>query len=314
MNKKVSIIVPIYNKEKFLEKCIQSIINQTYENIEILLINDGSTDYSEAICKKYINMEKIKYISIKNGGVSKARNIGIQNASGDYIVFIDADDYVDKYYIESLYSFDYDLVVEGYFKDTNGKKEKFEIMEGIYSKENILSLLKQKEIANIFSVPYLKLFDLNIIRKNNLFFNTLLSFGEDFDFVLRYIKNIKKDVLLKNESHYFNRIENESLSRSKIPNIWNQLSIVFNTVCELYSSSTDRDYFFLRFLKISLLNSNFKKYSNFKKGFNEIYYSEYFKNITLKNFKFCSIDWCILLLFKLKFRIFAFAIFSFKRK
>ena len=100
---KVSVIVPIYNVEKYLEKCINSIISQTYSNIEIILVNDGSTDSSELICKKYENTDKrIRYYKKENGGLSSARNYGIDRAKGDYLVFVDSDDYISKEMINIL--------------------------------------------------------------------------------------------------------------------------------------------------------------------------------------------------------------------
>jgi glycosyltransferase involved in cell wall biosynthesis len=103
MEAKVSIIIPIYNMENYLEECIESIIEQSYKNIEIILINDGSTDKSEIICRKYqIKDTRIKLISSKNKGVSNARNLGIEASTGEYISFIDPDDTVDKKYIEKL--------------------------------------------------------------------------------------------------------------------------------------------------------------------------------------------------------------------
>ena len=103
-NDLITIVVPIYNVEKYLEKCIKSLLCQTYKNIEILLINDGSPDDSSIICKKYLKKDKrIKYIVQDNKGLSGARNTGIKHSSGKYIVFVDSDDYVNKYFIEKLY-------------------------------------------------------------------------------------------------------------------------------------------------------------------------------------------------------------------
>lgn len=100
----ISIIVPLYNSEKYLSKCIDSIISQTYKNLEIILINDGSTDNSLNILNKYIKKDKrINLINKENGGASTARNIGLKESKGKYISFIDADDYVEKDYIEKLY-------------------------------------------------------------------------------------------------------------------------------------------------------------------------------------------------------------------
>ena len=102
---KISVLVPIYNAEKYIEKCLDSIVNQTYENIEIVLIEDGSTDNSLEIIKEYSKQDKrIKIISIKNNGVADARNKALENATGDYVTFVDSDDYVEKDYVETLYT------------------------------------------------------------------------------------------------------------------------------------------------------------------------------------------------------------------
>ena len=100
MNGKVSIIVPVYNVQKYLARCIESLICQTYGNIEIILVNDGSTDGSEDICKEYKNIDnRIIVINQKNAGLSVARNTGIENASGDYLCFVDSDDWVELDYV-----------------------------------------------------------------------------------------------------------------------------------------------------------------------------------------------------------------------
>lgn len=102
--KKISVIVPIYNVEKYLDKCINSIVLQTYKNIEILLIDDGSTDKSFYICEKWKKKDyRINVIHKSNGGLSDARNYGLNIASGEYVCFIDSDDYIEKDYIEKLY-------------------------------------------------------------------------------------------------------------------------------------------------------------------------------------------------------------------
>lgn len=103
-NDLISVIVPVYNVEKYLDYCINSIINQTYNNLEILLVDDGSTDQSSAICDKWaVEDKRIKVIHKENGGLSDARNAGMQRAKGTYVAFIDSDDWIEKYYIEYLY-------------------------------------------------------------------------------------------------------------------------------------------------------------------------------------------------------------------
>ena len=101
----ISIIVPIYNVSKYLDKCLNSLINQTYKNIEIILINDGSTDNSISICLKYKKKDKrIRLYNKKNGGLSSARNMGIKYSKGNYLFFVDSDDFLDLEIIEYLYN------------------------------------------------------------------------------------------------------------------------------------------------------------------------------------------------------------------
>ena len=101
-NKLISVIINVYNAEKYIEKCLESVINQTYKNLEILIINDGSTDNSIKLCKKYKD-KRIKIITTENMGLAASRNVGIDNATGDYLYFVDADDYIKEDAIEYLY-------------------------------------------------------------------------------------------------------------------------------------------------------------------------------------------------------------------
>ena len=131
-NDKVSIIVPVYNAEKYLIRCVDSIINQTYKNLEIILINDGSIDNSLEIMKKYKVIDnRIIIIDKKNEGVSIARNVGIKSSSGKYICFVDSDDYIENNMIQILDNGDIDYC--SFFKTTGrkGKTFKFEIKNGV---------------------------------------------------------------------------------------------------------------------------------------------------------------------------------------
>ena len=101
----ISVVVPVYNVEKYIDRCLNSIINQTYRKLEIIIVNDGSTDNSRKIIDKFSKMDsRIIVIDKNNGGLSEARNVGINAATGDYITFIDSDDFVSYDYIEYLYS------------------------------------------------------------------------------------------------------------------------------------------------------------------------------------------------------------------
>lgn len=119
---KVSIIVPVYNVEKYLERCLDSLINQSFHDIEILAINDGSTDRSLEILKKYESTDnRIKIINNSNVGVSETRNIGIMESKGEFIVFVDSDDWIDKDMIEKMYKFmvneKSDMVISTYIRE-----------------------------------------------------------------------------------------------------------------------------------------------------------------------------------------------------
>ena len=136
----ISIIVPVYNVESYLKRCIESILNQTFRDFELILVNDGSTDNSEIICKEYaLKDERIKYFYQRNKGVSEARNKGIDNSSGEYIQFIDSDDYVDENFLEIVVNRfkrdNSDIVFIGFYNEYNNG----EIYKSKYYKESIVS-------------------------------------------------------------------------------------------------------------------------------------------------------------------------------
>ena len=104
MKERISVVVPVYNVEQYLEKCVNSIINQTYKNLEIILVDDGATDKSGKLCDELAKLDnRIMVYHKKNGGLSDARNYGVERATGDYIGFVDGDDYIDAEMYEKLY-------------------------------------------------------------------------------------------------------------------------------------------------------------------------------------------------------------------
>nr|WP_051700005.1 glycosyltransferase [Limosilactobacillus reuteri] len=142
MSKKplVSIIIPVFNVEKYVSQCVKSIQNQTYINLEIILINDGSTDCSEDICKEYAQDDKrIVLLNQKNGGQSKARNKGLDFCHGEYILFVDADDYISKFLVEDTISFaireNLDIVEYGHKNVNTNTKAEF-VGEGVVTMKN----------------------------------------------------------------------------------------------------------------------------------------------------------------------------------
>lgn len=149
----ISVIVPVYNAEKYLRRCLESIVQQTYKDFEAIIINDGSVDNSEKICNEFANLnQNIQVITIANGGVSNARNIGLDVAKGDYISFVDADDYLDadylENYIKTAIATNADVVIGGVQEEKSGKalfrKNKNVIFEKKRIKQLVCSLLDNK--------------------------------------------------------------------------------------------------------------------------------------------------------------------------
>lgn len=206
MNSKVSIIIPIYNSRKYLSTCINSILEQTYQNIEIIIIDDGSTDNSKKIVEEYIRENNlIKYFYKKNGGVSSARNMGIEKATGKYLFFVDSDDMIEKDAInkcmELINEYDYLFV-----KRINNKakyKNKNIVCE-IPKEEFIESVIKNKINGFVCCGIYNK----KII--GNLRFDQEISFMEDTLFLLQYISKLKTIGFVDYSCANYHYIENEN--------------------------------------------------------------------------------------------------------
>lgn len=187
----ISVIVPVYKVEKFLSQCIKSILEQSFTDFELLLIDDGSPDCSGDICEEWSEKDsRIRVFHQKNSGVSVARNRGLNEASGRYVVFVDSDDWVYPNYIEHLYAFAGNgLVIQGYICCTEGgvllkgnnspKNEKYCI-------SNSKPFFTGKDVG-FLPAPWGKIYDLQIIRDNQLCFDECVHYGEDSLFVYSYI-------------------------------------------------------------------------------------------------------------------------------
>ena len=192
---KVSIILPVYNSENYIEATIDSILEQTYKNFELIIVNDGSKDNSELICKKKAaEDERIKYFYKNNTGVSDTRNVALTYATGDYITFIDSDDLYEKQYLEVLVDniemnkVDWSICTYTYFN----KKEKANFIN-----QNIITTSKELIIEKLqpsllFNQIWNKIYKKNILDVNNITFDKSLSIAEDLKFNIEYLKCCKK--------------------------------------------------------------------------------------------------------------------------
>ena len=187
----ISIIVPIYNVEKYLRQCLDSVLNQTYQNFECLLINDGSPDNSAGICKEYVDKDaRFHYFEKENGGLASARNFGIKYSKGKYITFIDSDDWVESDYLEVLHSkikeYNTDFVISSY-KKFDMDEDCFylhiwdqDYYERIWTSQELLSQLPNLEnYDGSYTVSWGKLFKRSIF--DEILFNEQRKFGEDFE-------------------------------------------------------------------------------------------------------------------------------------
>ena len=222
---KISVIVPVYNAEKYLSKCIDSIINQTFKDIEIILINDGSTDRSIEICKSYKEKyDNIRFISQSNKGVSAARNLGIDNAVGEYISFVDADDWITDDMYGRLYKKvkdeNADLAIYNCTLEKNDETIYKETGVGldVLERNNIINIIIPKIInpdKNNISLrgPCIYLYKRELLTKYKIYFPKGIHIGEDLIFNLNIVLNANKLVNIK-EYFYHYRIYQESSNRS----------------------------------------------------------------------------------------------------
>lgn len=209
---KVSIIVPVYNSEGTLTKCIESILVQSFGDFEIILINDGSNDRSLDLCKKYKGQDsRITVLTKPNGGVSSARNLGLDKAQGDWVVFVDSDDWIDKDYCKNLISVACSslsfVITRHDFTDKH--VESIKECLNLSGEERINYIIENRVLD--FSGPYCKLFNREILNKNKIRFPENIHMGEDGIFLTRYLNSTKELTVLDiNDYHY----QDNSLSLS----------------------------------------------------------------------------------------------------
>lgn len=282
-----SVIVPIYNREKTLKKCIDSILNQTEKDFELILVDDGSVDNSGKICDDYKKQDnRVVVIHKTNGGVSSARNAGIDIAQGKYIVFVDSDDYVGETYLKTFNNLDADLVISGAtFKKSQTKIELNDETIELNDKGIIRFLSSSYSLA-----PWAKRFSKAIIQDHRLRFHTELSYGEDTIFCAEYIKVCKSLSFREVFTYYYCDTYTNSLSKIKGEDFIKQYNIVQEKIYTIFKDKPEvQEYLISKYLwyaenKFNEISQAEINYSQKKKIADTLLRTKYFK-LCLKNYK-----------------------------
>ncbi|MCL2062983.1 MAG: glycosyltransferase [Candidatus Cloacimonetes bacterium] len=272
-NPSFSIIVPVYNAEKYIDRCIDSLIKQTYSDIEIILVNDGSTDKSGSICDEYASKDdRIKVIHQKNQGIAETRNVGIRIAIGDFIIFVDNDDILEKKSTEVFWKIiqenpDVEAIVGNHYSVINDKCF-FRIKNKNIDKKLIsgIDFLTINLLKRCFDVaPWLYIVKRDFILMNSLYFKNLV---EDIEWTPKMLLLVK-NVYISDFFHYFNFSVKTSASHINRKNraldilqICKEHENLFNNIEEKEKKVLSKYLLFIRYLDAIKMGQLYKKESN----------------------------------------------------
>lgn len=277
----ISIIIPVYNAESYIKKCIDSILSQKYNNFEIIIVDDGSTDSSLSIIKKY-ETKNIKIVSKQNEGVSIARNTGLEKATGKYVFFVDSDDYLEKDCLESAIKYmldkNLDILKFSYVKELNKYKRqnKFTVPTNkVYQQTNYKQLYKYILSTNDFCNIWNCIMKKEILK--DIKFDTKITFGEDFIFFVEAFLKSKR-IMFINEVFYHYTVNNNSITHKF--NFFKNKKILLDGlyVNKKISKLISYDYkkiwknksILLDNLDNCIYNSNYREFKNYLKIITEI--------------------------------------------
>lgn len=221
---KLSFIIPVYNTCQYITKCIDSILNQEIHNYEIIIVNDGSTDNSLQVLQKYIEYQQITIISKSNGGVSSARNKGIEICKGDYIFFVDSDDYIESHSLVNILTilqkekpdllrFSSNIIMGNNKKTESPKLNGYKNIDKLYTN------------SRFYPVLWGYIFKTNIIKNYRLFFNESLKYSEDSNFIFKYL-NYTNRIFFSNHITYNYIIRNDSAIHQKFTQSWAESNLI----------------------------------------------------------------------------------------
>lgn len=297
---KISVVVPIYNSENTLKKCVESICNQIYNNLEIILINDGSTDHSLDICNEFKEKDsRIIVVNNTNHGVSYSRNEGIKLATGDFVTFVDSDDYIDKECYNELVNYlsdDLDFLRYNFRSNINLKNDLYDLKdkEIILDKSNLLNVyshfLTFDEAIHCFSV--LLLIKTSLAKK--ICFDEKLTILEDMDFYVKLF-NVSKKALFCDKKFYYYFINKNSVTQDASKSSKNIFGIINSNVLikkklnvsssELLLKKVDANH--LRLICKYLINLYIYDKNNYKEIIVSLKTNDVFVRM-LSNYKYCQ--------------------------
>ena len=269
---KVSVIVPVYKVEQYISKCLDSLVNQTLEDMEIIVVNDGSPDNSEKIIKDYAKKYKnIKYLKKENGGLSSARNFGLKHATGEYIGFVDSDDYVDKRMYQMMYEKAIEASADLVVCDLNYVYEDKE--EKAYSNIKTDTTDIKSIMNNIYPAAWNKLYKKELFD-NEVYFKEGVWY-EDVEFIYRLLPYVNKIGVV--HEHFYKYIQREnSIIRTIDKRLYNYIDN-WNGILEFYkkrdlyiSYEKELEYSYVRYLYATFIKQACKyDYENYLKAVDE---------------------------------------------
>lgn len=239
----VSIIVPMYNSEKYIERCVKSLISQSYKNIEIVLVDDGSKDKTIEILKIYKDKDsRIKLYKKKNRGASSARNYGLEKCTGDYILFVDADDYIDSNMIRDMVSMinitTNTMVFSGNDEIYTDKIEYRNLFIDIKDKTNISKNIVMREIANgRAGLICCKLIPKSVVDKFNIRFDESIKMSEDQLFFLELAQYIDKFCYVEGYMYHYDRTNEKSITVNYQSDVYKNQMYVFEKIETLFKKN-----------------------------------------------------------------------------
>lgn len=216
----VSVIIAVYNAERYLGNTIEALMKQTYQNLEIILVDDGSNDDSFQICQLYSQKDnRIIVIHQENKGPGSARNTGIKLAKGKYLLFVDSDDFVAPCYVENLIvaitKNDYDIAISGFNKRySDGSTQQFIVKDMSSETRELHEEIRYFAKNALIQGPCWKLFKKDIVISNNIFFHESWKYGEDSYFVYNYLQYVKSWICISSADYYYEIRNGSSLSNS----------------------------------------------------------------------------------------------------